>query len=117
MTDTTTSTADRGSSLASMLLPELKQLAQQLGITGSSGMRKQELIAAISERQQQGGAPRRGSRSATRDAGSFERCHGAAALLPSRHLVRWFSPRHSYPVTLAQVNARRGGQSDGGNTL
>ena len=56
MTDTTTSTADRGSSLASMLLPELKQLAQQLGITGSSGMRKQELIAAISERQQQGGA-------------------------------------------------------------
>ena len=70
MTDTTTSTADRGSSLASMLLPELKQLAQQLGITGSSGMRKQELIAAISERQQQGGAPRRGSRSATRDAGS-----------------------------------------------
>jgi transcription termination factor Rho len=70
MTDTTTSTADRGSSLASMLLPELKQLAQQLGITGSSGMRKQELIAAISERQQQGGAPRRGSRSAARDAGS-----------------------------------------------
>ena len=70
MTDTTTGTADRGSSLASMLLPELKQLAQQLGITGSSGMRKQELIAAISERQQQGGAPRRGSRSATRDAGS-----------------------------------------------
>lgn len=60
MTDTTTSrTADRGSSLASMLLPELKQLAQQLGITGSSGMRKQELVAAISERQKQGGAPRR----------------------------------------------------------
>ena len=38
MTDTTTSrAADRGNSLASMLLPELKQLAQQLGITGSSG--------------------------------------------------------------------------------
>ncbi len=70
MTDTTTSrAADRGSSLASMLLPELKQLAQQLGITGSSGMRKQDLVAAISERQKQGGAPRR-SRSASRPAGA-----------------------------------------------
>ncbi len=68
MTETTTSrAADRGSSLASMLLPELKQLAQQLGITGSSGMRKQDLIAAISERQKQGGAPRRTS-SASRPA-------------------------------------------------
>ena len=73
MTDTTTSrAADRGSSLASMLLPELKQLAQQLGITGSSGMRKQDLIAAISERQKQGGAPRRSSRSASREAGAPE---------------------------------------------
>ncbi|MGA0209372.1 MAG: Rho termination factor N-terminal domain-containing protein, partial [Candidatus Nanopelagicales bacterium] len=72
MTDTTTSrTADRGSSLASMLLPELKQLAQQLGITGSSGMRKQDLIAAISERQKQGGAPRR-TRSASRPAGAAD---------------------------------------------
>ena len=70
MTDTTTSrTTDRGNSLASMLLPELKQLAQQLGISGSSGMRKQELIDAISERQKQGGAPRR-SRSASRQAGA-----------------------------------------------
>jgi len=65
MTETTTSRAvDRGNSLASMLLPELKQLAQQLGITGSSGMRKQDLVAAISERQKQGGAPRRASRAA-----------------------------------------------------
>jgi len=73
MTDTTTThAADRGSSLASMLLPELKQLAQQLGITGSSGMRKQELVAAISERQKQGGAPRRSSRSASREAGASQ---------------------------------------------
>ena len=34
-----------------MLLPELKQLAQQLGITGASGMRKGDLVAAIGERQ------------------------------------------------------------------
>ena len=69
MTETTTSrAADRGNGLSSMLLPELKQLAQQLGITGSSGMRKQELIAAIGERQKQGGAPRRSSRSASRES-------------------------------------------------
>lgn len=75
MTETTTSrAAERGNGLASMLLPELKQLAQQLGITGSSGMRKQDLIAAISDRQKQGGAPRRASRPAggaeSVDAGS-----------------------------------------------
>src|SRR6056297_2622750 len=65
MTETTTSrAAERGNGLASMLLPDLKQLAQQLGITGSSGMRKQDLIAAISDRQKQGGAPRRASRPA-----------------------------------------------------
>jgi hypothetical protein len=34
-----------------MLLPELKQLAQQLGIAGSSAMRKGELITAIQDRQ------------------------------------------------------------------
>ncbi|MDP1877715.1 MAG: transcription termination factor Rho [Actinomycetota bacterium] len=34
-----------------MLLPELKQLAQQMGITGASGMRKGDLVAAISDRQ------------------------------------------------------------------
>ena len=65
MTESTTAQApDRGDHLNSMLLPELKQLAQQLGVAGSSAMRKQELIAAISERQQQGGAPRRATRKA-----------------------------------------------------
>ncbi len=84
MTDTTTSrAADRGSSLASMLLPELKQLAQQLGITGSSGMRKQDLIAAISERQKQGGAPRR-SRSASRPAGAADSSDSPGGASPDK---------------------------------
>jgi transcription termination factor Rho len=39
-----------------MLLPELKQVAQQLGIPGASGMRKGDLVAAISERRS-GGRP------------------------------------------------------------
>jgi transcription termination factor Rho len=47
----TPSTARRSGGLSGMLLPELKSLAGQLGISGASGMRKADLIAAISERQ------------------------------------------------------------------
>ena len=38
-----------GGSLATMVLPELRALASQVGVKGTSGMRKNELIAAISE--------------------------------------------------------------------
>jgi len=41
-----------------MLLPELKQLAQQLGIAGSSAMRKSDLVSAIGDRQKQANARR-----------------------------------------------------------
>jgi transcription termination factor Rho len=41
-----------------MLLPELKQLAQQLGIAGSSAMRKSDLVSAIGDRQKQASARR-----------------------------------------------------------
>ncbi len=44
--------------LATMVLPELRALAHQVGVKGSSGMRKNELIAAIREvRGQANGAP------------------------------------------------------------
>jgi transcription termination factor Rho len=43
----------RGDNLSSMLLPELKALAGQLGITGSSAMRKGDLVTAIGDRQGQ----------------------------------------------------------------
>ena len=49
-TDSTT-TPRKSGGLSSMLLPELKSLAGQLGIPGASGMRKADLIAAISTRQ------------------------------------------------------------------
>ena len=42
-----------------MLLPELKKLAGQLGITGVSGMRKADLVSAINARQ--GGGQRQGA--------------------------------------------------------
>lgn len=45
-----------GSSLATMVLPELRALAGKVGVKGTSGMRKSDLIAAIRERQSAGGA-------------------------------------------------------------
>ncbi|MEU4739205.1 Rho termination factor N-terminal domain-containing protein, partial [Actinosynnema sp. NPDC023658] len=45
--------------LSGMVLAELRELAGQLGITGTAGLRKGDLIAAIKERQ--GGTSGRGS--------------------------------------------------------
>ncbi|MDT5276838.1 MAG: transcription termination factor Rho, partial [Mycobacterium sp.] len=39
-------------SLATMVLPELRALANRAGVKGTSGMRKNELIAAIRETRQ-----------------------------------------------------------------
>ncbi|SDE48146.1 transcription termination factor Rho [Rhodococcus tukisamuensis] len=47
--------ARRGAGLSGMVLAELRGLAGELGIKGTSGMRKGDLIAAIKDRQ--GGAP------------------------------------------------------------
>ncbi|MGV0646706.1 transcription termination factor Rho [Mycolicibacterium sp. XJ879] len=45
--------AARGGSLSSMVLPELRALAKEIGIEGASGMRKSELVAAIRDRRGQ----------------------------------------------------------------
>ncbi|CAM3746993.1 transcription termination factor Rho [Mycobacterium frederiksbergense] len=49
----------RSGSLTSMLLPDLRALAGEVGVKGTSGMRKGDLIAAIKERrgESNGGAP------------------------------------------------------------
>jgi transcription termination factor Rho len=49
----------RRAGLSGMVLAELRELAGQLGITGTAGMRKGDLIAAIKERQ--GGSSGRGN--------------------------------------------------------
>jgi len=46
----------RRAGLTGMVLAELRELAGQLGITGTAGMRKGDLIAAIKERQSGGSA-------------------------------------------------------------
>src|SRR5690348_4165834 len=54
-----------GGALSTMVLPELRALANQVGVKGTSGMRKNELIAAIKEiRGQANGAPANGIKSA-----------------------------------------------------
>src|SRR5581483_4803620 len=49
-TDTNHSASD--GSLSTMVLPELRALANRAGVKGTSGMRKNELIAAIRERRE-----------------------------------------------------------------
>jgi transcription termination factor Rho len=66
-TSTNGGTTKRRAGLSGMVLAELRELAGQLGITGTAGMRKGDLIAAIKERQgsSSGGSAAPASRSAT----------------------------------------------------
>ena len=58
-------------SLSTMVLPELRALANRAGVKGTSGMRKSELIAAIHERRAEAdGADGRERRAASREAGA-----------------------------------------------
>lgn len=84
----TVASGDRATSLTSMVLPELRALARQIGVEGASGMRKSELIAAIRERRGEGNGakaenasadtaapqtpPRRERRGASRQAGAAQ---------------------------------------------
>src|SRR6201999_4527122 len=63
-TDATNGTADtapaadvasseRPAALSTMVLPELRALAKEIGVEGASGMRKSDLVAAIKERRGQ----------------------------------------------------------------
>ncbi|NKY47821.1 transcription termination factor Rho [Nocardia cerradoensis] len=68
------------SGLTGMLLPQLRALAGELGIRGTSGMRKGDLIAAIKENQASSGKSARGGRG---DAKSAEADTGAEAAAKS----------------------------------
>ncbi|NCT91411.1 hypothetical protein GXB85_10665, partial [Cellulomonas sp. APG4] len=47
----TTGSSGRPAALSSMRLPELQALAAELGVPGSAGMRKSDLVSAIRERR------------------------------------------------------------------
>jgi transcription termination factor Rho len=81
-------TARSGGSLSTMVLPELRALANQAGVKGTSGMRKNELIAAIQESRglarhangaSAGGGP---SAPSTEDSGTSERAASTEAPAP-----------------------------------
>ena len=79
MSDTATAPAGKSASgLSGMLLPELKQLAQSLGITGASTMRKSALIEAISAKQSGGRSSGNGRSSDTGATGAKGRSSGRA---------------------------------------
>jgi transcription termination factor Rho len=81
-----------GTGLSAMVLPELKALASSLGISGTGGMRKSQLIAAIQERQAQnagGGDPTAaaksdGETSAAQDTAAAPTAAPAAERKPQR---------------------------------
>ena len=76
---TEANTSGSDGSLSTMVLPELRALANRAGVKGTSGMRKNELIAAIKESRQgrANGAPANGVPS------SASQNHGAEA--PANH--------------------------------
>ena len=51
----TVSTGSATGPLATMVLPELRALANSVGVKGTSGMRKNDLITAIQDSQSSGG--------------------------------------------------------------
>ncbi len=95
MTETTTPTPDtdsgaqggrapkkRAGGLSGMLLPELKQMAGGLGIKGVGGMRKSQLVDAISAAQSGGSA--NASPSRRRSAQAAQSPGGVAGRRPVR---------------------------------
>jgi transcription termination factor Rho len=70
-----------GGSLSTMVLPELRALAGKVGVKGTSGMRKSDLIAAIRERQSGGGSD------ANAPANGAGRNGGGAAEVPAAETV------------------------------
>jgi len=89
---------DKGSgSLSTMVLPELRALANQAGVKGTSGMRKNELIAAIKETRGQGQA----NGASTPEAAPAEN-HKASG--------------ESAPAPSAEAAAPQGEQSDSSNS-
>ncbi|MDA9227338.1 transcription termination factor Rho [Actinomycetota bacterium] len=105
----TTDSKRRTDGLSGMLLPELKQLAQQLGIAGSSAMRKSDLVSAIGERQNQASTRRAAPKSAPKSAPEKEPKENTA------HTQTQDEPAKSDSGEDSQQEQRRGDRNSGNN--
>lgn len=73
---------EAGGGLSSLPVTQLRQIAQQLGITGSGRMKKADLVAAIGQRQSGGSGQPDRSRSANEQSVTRETSAGAGATRP-----------------------------------
>ncbi len=115
----------KGEGLAGMVLTDLKVVASQLGIRGTSGMRKGDLIAAITAAQGQGGGPgatqRNGQAAATTPAAPTANGHAGEPQLPLGELTPAAPPATQDAVaeqTIAPAQGEQGADagSDGAVT-
>jgi transcription termination factor Rho len=115
----------QGTGLSSLLLPELQQVAQQMGIPGTGRMRKSQLIAAIQEKQGGAVTPAASSTPSAASAGpevSAPRAAsaGADAARPLKqdamepHTATETAPRSSRG---SRNGAQRSGRTDGTQQL
>ena len=108
-------TAASGGSLSTMVLPELRALANRAGVKGTSGMRKNELIAAIQESRGQangasaGGAP---SAPAPEDTGTAKAETATEAPAAKEHDKK---EEQSDSSAEARRRERRGASRDAGS--
>ena len=99
----------QGTGLSALLLPELQQVAQQMGIPGTARMRKSQLIAAIQEKQ--GGTADRGSRPGP-DAAATE-VSAPRAASAGADVSRPVKQDAMEPQTSPETGSRRNGQAGG----
>ena len=99
----TPATDNAGGSLSTMVLPELRALAGRVGVKGTSGMRKGELIAAIRETQGGGSSNggQQGNRQPDREPAQAEapRAETPQAETPQAEAPRTEAPQAETPRT------------------
>ncbi|MCO5993923.1 transcription termination factor Rho [Actinoallomurus rhizosphaericola] len=94
-----------GTGLSAMVLPELKALASSLGISGTGGMRKSQLIAAIQERQTQnaGGGDQAASAKSAAEAPAPQETAAAPAVAESAAAA---APKRERPAKREEAPAQ-----------